>query len=262
MRAAVAGTVAFAGSVAGRGVVSIDHGAFRTTYEPVGRAGRGPASGSGSARPIGTGGRGRPLCGRCLHWGLRRGETYLDPLLLIRPAPSGPLRLLAADRRAVAAERARERAEAAAAAAEAGLGGTATAFGAVGPAAGTASADRCRSDHLRLRDAVPPGAAALEAARRHRLRRGLRHPDPGAVRRHGRPRRTTAAAYGHRLLLAHGSVDGTPVTTGYNHATRYVVGPGDRVARGQLLGYVGSTGYSTGCHLHLMVWLDGGWWTR
>jgi murein DD-endopeptidase MepM/ murein hydrolase activator NlpD len=66
-----------------------------------------------------------------------------------------------------------------------------------------------------------------------------------------------SGAYGHRLLLAHGSVDGYTVTTSYNHATGYVVGTGDRVVRGQLLGYVGSTGYSTGCHLHLMVWLDG-----
>jgi len=66
-----------------------------------------------------------------------------------------------------------------------------------------------------------------------------------------------SGAYGHRLLLGHGSVDGYVVTTSYNHATRYVVGPGDPVGRGQLLGYVGSTGYSTGCHLHLMVWLDG-----
>ena len=47
------------------------------------------------------------------------------------------------------------------------------------------------------------------------------------------------------------------VTTGYNHASRYTVGVGDRVSKGEVIGYVGSTGYSTGCHLHLMVWLDG-----
>ena len=50
---------------------------------------------------------------------------------------------------------------------------------------------------------------------------------------------------------------GVAVQTAYNHATRYVVGPGQRVRRGQVIGYVGSTGYSTGCHLHLMVWLNG-----
>ena len=35
------------------------------------------------------------------------------------------------------------------------------------------------------------------------------------------------------------------------------VRPGTVVRRGQLLGYVGSTGYSTGCHLHLMLWVGG-----
>jgi murein DD-endopeptidase MepM/ murein hydrolase activator NlpD len=64
-------------------------------------------------------------------------------------------------------------------------------------------------------------------------------------------------AYGNRLMIDHGRVDGRYVTTGYNHATRYKVRVGQRVRKGQVVGYVGSTGYSTGCHLHLMVWLDG-----
>jgi murein DD-endopeptidase MepM/ murein hydrolase activator NlpD len=66
-----------------------------------------------------------------------------------------------------------------------------------------------------------------------------------------------AGGYGNRLLLEHGQVDGVAVRTGYNHAAGYVVRPGDQVVRGQLLGHVGSTGYSTGCHLHLQVWLGG-----
>ncbi len=63
--------------------------------------------------------------------------------------------------------------------------------------------------------------------------------------------------YGNRLMIDHGSHGGTYVTTGYNHATSYTVGVGDHVSQGQVIGYVGSTGYSTGCHLHLMVWEDG-----
>ena len=70
--------------------------------------------------------------------------------------------------------------------------------------------------------------------------------------------RSSNAGYGNRLMLDHGVVAGRRVVTGYNHATRYVVGVGATVTRGQLIGYVGTTGYSTGCHLHLMVWLDGG----
>lgn len=64
-------------------------------------------------------------------------------------------------------------------------------------------------------------------------------------------------AYGNRLFLRHGSVSGVRVQTAFNHASRYLVRPGQRVSRGQVIGTVGSTGLSTGCHLHLMVWLDG-----
>lgn len=65
------------------------------------------------------------------------------------------------------------------------------------------------------------------------------------------------AGYGNRLMIDHGKVSGRYVTTGYNHATRYVVSVGQSVSKGQTIGYVGTTGYSTGCHLHLMVWENG-----
>nr|WP_255622122.1 M23 family metallopeptidase [Tessaracoccus sp. OS52] len=65
------------------------------------------------------------------------------------------------------------------------------------------------------------------------------------------------AGYGNRLMIDHGRVNGTYVTTGYNHASKYVVGVGQWVSAGQVIGYVGTTGYSTGCHLHLMVWQNG-----
>lgn len=64
-------------------------------------------------------------------------------------------------------------------------------------------------------------------------------------------------AYGNRLMIDHGLVDGHYVTTGYNHAISYTVSVGDHVSRGQVIGYVGTTGWSTGCHLHLMEWTDG-----
>jgi murein DD-endopeptidase MepM/ murein hydrolase activator NlpD len=81
------GVVSFAGYVAGVGVVSIVHaGGLRTTYEPVApsvAAGQAVARGSPIGRLI-PGHAGCPAAG-CLHWGLRRGDTYLDPLLLLRP---------------------------------------------------------------------------------------------------------------------------------------------------------------------------------
>jgi murein DD-endopeptidase MepM/ murein hydrolase activator NlpD len=65
------------------------------------------------------------------------------------------------------------------------------------------------------------------------------------------------AGYGNRLMIDHGYIGGRYLTTGYNHASHYVVRVGQRVQKGQIIGYVGTTGFSTGCHLHLMVWING-----
>jgi murein DD-endopeptidase MepM/ murein hydrolase activator NlpD len=65
------------------------------------------------------------------------------------------------------------------------------------------------------------------------------------------------AGYGNRLMIDHGYIGGRYLTTGYNHASRYIVRVGQRVQKGQIIGYVGTTGFSTGCHLHLMVWING-----
>jgi murein DD-endopeptidase MepM/ murein hydrolase activator NlpD len=83
--AAGAGTVVFAGAVAGHGVVSVDHpGGLRTTYEPVSPT---VTAGDRVARgqQIGTVAPGHLDCtaAACLHWGVRRGASYLDPLRLV-----------------------------------------------------------------------------------------------------------------------------------------------------------------------------------
>lgn len=63
--------------------------------------------------------------------------------------------------------------------------------------------------------------------------------------------------YGNRVILNNGSMRGVGVVTTYNHLTRWIVRPGQRVSRGQTIGYSGTTGYSTGCHLHFMVLVNG-----
>lgn len=65
------------------------------------------------------------------------------------------------------------------------------------------------------------------------------------------------AGYGNRLLIAHGSSRAGSLVTAYNHLSGYAAGDGERVAAGEVVGYVGTTGYSTGCHLHFMVYVDG-----
>ncbi len=81
--APVDGVVTFAEVLAGRPVLVVSHGEVRTTYEPV-----------ESLLPVGAAvSRGQPIgrlvaghacaAAACLHWGLKRDETYLNPLSLL-----------------------------------------------------------------------------------------------------------------------------------------------------------------------------------
>ena len=63
--------------------------------------------------------------------------------------------------------------------------------------------------------------------------------------------------YGNRIILNNGRMRGKSVVTTYNHLTRWIVRQGQHVSRGQTIGYSGTTGYSTGCHLHFMVIANG-----
>ena len=95
VHAALAGTVTFAGSLAGRGVVVVDHGDVRTTYEPVvASVAVGDVVATGGV--IGTLALAQSHClpAACLHWGLIRNadDVYLDPLQLV--GLGAPVRLL------------------------------------------------------------------------------------------------------------------------------------------------------------------------
>ncbi|MFG2864579.1 murein hydrolase activator EnvC family protein [Streptomyces sioyaensis] len=101
VRAAAPGRVAYAGTVAGRGVLTLEvsrsgRPPLRTTYEPVrptARKGQHVTAG----QKVAVLQRGPFHCrAPCLHWGLRRGKTYLDPLSLLPRSMlrTGPSRLL------------------------------------------------------------------------------------------------------------------------------------------------------------------------
>jgi len=66
-----------------------------------------------------------------------------------------------------------------------------------------------------------------------------------------------SAVYGNRLVVDHGAQAGVGLATIYNHATDYTVSAGQSVSRGQVIGFEGSTGWSTGCHLHFTVMANG-----
>ncbi len=101
VRAAGAGRVHFAGRVAGAPLVSVAHGDLRTTYLPVeSDLVRGDPVAAGDV--LGTLAAAPPHCPdrSCLHWGLLRGDDYLDPLSLLGlgefrllPVPPTPHRL-------------------------------------------------------------------------------------------------------------------------------------------------------------------------
>lgn len=247
--AAAAGTVAFVGIIDAVPIVSIDHGGVRTTYQPV-RAlvDAGQAVEMGDI--IGELEAGHPGCPAeaCLHWGLKEGDTYLDPLQLVGSSAGGAsstVRLLPARAMDTARERATERAQQ-----QPVLdGGPLPA--APGKLAPPVNGPRTSPFGMRLHP-------VLHVWKLHDgLDFGVGCGTPIRAAADGRVTEVYYnAGYGNRAIVEH-NLDGRSVRTSYNHAIDFSVSPGDEIKQGQVIGRVGSTGYSTGCHLHFMVWVDG-----
>lgn len=249
VRAPVAGVVSFAGVVGGKPVVVVTHGAERTTLEPVVasvRVGDSVAAGDAVGRLV----AGHEPCpvAACLHWGLKRGEEYLDPLSLV----STVYRLLPDGVAAEVERRAQERE--AAAARMAGLTGLAAGLGEPGsgalarPSAGRVTSVFGMRLHPIFKEWRMHNGIDLSAA----CGTPLHAAADGVVRHMG-----FDASGGWRLVIAHGTVGGAPLETVYLHAQGYRVRAGDTVTRGQVVGTMGTTGWSTGCHLHFGVKANG-----
>ena len=249
VRAPAAGVITFAGVLAGRGVVVVSHGELRTTLEPVEasvRVGQSVTAGQVVGRL--ASGHSCPG-GQCLHWGLKRGADYLDPLSLLSGAQ---VRLLPD----AAAARARARAELR-------LARQMLEAAAEMPAVGAT-----RSSGGPLARPVSAAVGSRFGMRLHpifkvwRLHAGV---DMGA--RCGSPIRAAAdgvvshmgydSSGGWRLVVDHAPRGGASLSTSYLHAQGYGVRAGERVRRGQVVGWVGSTGWSTACHLHFGTKLGG-----
>jgi len=85
-------------------------------------------------------------------------------------------------------------------------------------------------------------------------------PNRGAVRASNAGRVVFAGwygGYGKVVIIDHGQVNGKSVTTLYAHLSSFRVSKGSVVSRGQVIGSEGSTGYSTGPHVHFEVRVNG-----
>lgn len=218
--AVAAGVVSYVGTINHVRIVVVDHGAERSTYQPVAATVRvGDAVNTG--HEIGTllGDGSHCPDGACLHLGRKAGDIYLDPLALMAnggqfqlispdgPPPSPPFGSTGTLRRPV--------------------GGPITSpYGMrVHPITGV------RKLHDGTDFGVPCGTPVHAAA-------------SGVV-----VTRSFNAAYGKRIVLEHAG----GVTTSYNHLSSQSASVGDRIKVGQVVGRVGATGLATGCHLHFMV---------
>ena len=231
VRAAAPGRVSVAQVIAGRGVVTIVHGEVRTTYEPVkARVRVGEQVGAGDV--IGTVQAGH-CPAACLHFGLKRGDEYLDPLT----ESAGRVRLLPSSALALARKLAAERA----AAGRFSGSGSGLLLNPVGGAIGSPFGRRFHPifHEWRMHEGVDLHASCGTA---------IRAAADGTVR---------SVSYdssgGHRLVIAHAG----RLTTHYLHAQGYRVHRGQKVSRGEVVGRVGSTGWSTACHLHFGTKLNG-----
>ena len=66
-----------------------------------------------------------------------------------------------------------------------------------------------------------------------------------------------SSSSGNNIRIDHGAIEGQRVETAYLHMSKLGVGSGQKVSKGDTIGYVGTTGLSTACHLHLALYKNG-----
>jgi murein DD-endopeptidase MepM/ murein hydrolase activator NlpD len=226
--AVASGVVTFAGTVAGTGVVAVDHGSERSTYQPVTAAvEKGDRVATGDVLGTLQGGPGHCVT-PCLHLGriIDHGSgAYLDPLerlstrsnvRLVDPSGPTPVPPLGPS----------------------GSGALRPPVG--GPITSTFGArDHPVTGKHKLHDGTDFGAPCGTP---------VRAAAAGVVAKVGK-----APGYGRRVVIRHAGT----MQTLYGHLSRTDVRPGETVSESSTIGRVGSTGLSTGCHVHLGVYVDG-----
>lgn len=220
VRSVAAGVVSFVGTIAHVRIVVVNHGRERSTYQPVAasvRVGDAVTAGQRIGTLLAAGSHCVDVA--CLHLGRKADDDYLDPLALMRA--SHRFQLINPDGPPPPPPF--------------GIGGTlrrpvggpvTSPFGMrVHPVTGV------RKLHDGTDFGVPCGTPVHAAA-------------SGTVTGSG-----FGGAYGNRVVLSHGG----GLTTSYNHLSSASVRVGDHAAAGEVVGHSGTSGLSTGCHLHFMV---------
>ncbi|AYY12740.1 hypothetical protein EF847_08455 [Actinobacteria bacterium YIM 96077] len=254
VRAANAGEVTYAGPLAGRGVVVVQHDELRTTYEPVDATVSAGALVS-AGEPIGTVAAHGNHCApeSCVHWGAIEANTYIDPLTLVDTLA---VRLLPLGNRALTEEPPPD---------EPGEPDKPDDFedGSPDPPDDTdRTAERLHWPVTNPYVTSPYGMRIHPVTGERRLHDGtdfrarcgtpIRAAAPGRVRATGH-----YGPYGLQVTIHHGSLSGVSITTSYSHLSHVGVHEGQRVASQEVIGRAGTTGRSTGCHLHFMTYIDG-----
>lgn len=226
VQAAAAGIVRWVGTINSVPGISLQHSdGTITTYQPVTSSlAKGVFVDVGSV--IGTLEAGHEGCAvdACLHWGVRLGEQYLDPMVWLG-AGVGKVRLLPMDTKPRQMP-------------PPGSAVDLPANDAPGlPASGPITSPfgfrtNPISGNAEFHDGVDIGAACASP---------VHAAATGTVSFSG-----LAGGYGQRIELAHGAAVGTS----YSHLSQLLVQQGQTVSAGQVIGLVGTTGNSTGCHLH------------
>jgi murein DD-endopeptidase MepM/ murein hydrolase activator NlpD len=228
VRAAAAGTVSWIGRINGIQMVSISHpDGTRTTYQPV-AAGLSVGVSVDSGTAIGTLEAGH-ADQDCLHFGVRSGTDYLDPVQWLGDLRAAEkVRLLPSDSKL--------------------------------PARPSATPGSGNPGNLPVSGPItsPFGNRVHPISGSYKFHKGV---DIGAPC--GTPVQTpwagtvslsaVSASAGQWIII--NSPGG--ITATYMHLSKRLVANGDQVAPGQVIGLSGTTGNSTGCHLHFQTTLNG-----
>lgn len=234
--AAAPGTISWVGTIAGVPMMTVEHpGGLRTTYQPV-EAILPPGSLVSAGQAIAILGDGHCALQACLHWGLRDGETYLDPIAWLAGGGAGNVRLLPRS----ATPRPFPPVVDVVGLVSMLAGGLPVA----GPiTSGYGGRINPISGATEFHDGIDIGAPCGA---------GVQTLWPGVVSLAG-----GAGGYGLRVEVDHGVVAGVRLVSSYSHLSAFAVATGQNVGAGTVVGLVGSTGYSTGCHLHYSATADG-----